>query len=303
MRCEILIGLGCLMVSSIAARADIIDDSRDWKSASYETVRGYAAEFNRELDKAMKEGDYERAGQLADAYGDIFNFLVPNISVDELPQIDVNAIDQFRNMIAIGKSYMFTKDFSGEYVPIIPVTREYIEEHIANQVLPFQELEYIDLEEEEFVPIEIVEYEEPQFLEIDARRGLSGESTDESQLVRVVDYPEVSLPAPPDKVFEVVEIPAQFPGGQGALMKWIGENLQYPADALDKNMEGKVIVRMIVEKDGKISNPLILKESIKSFNEETLRLVNSMPAWIPGENNGEPVRSYFTIPINFKLSK
>lgn len=115
---------------------------------------------------------------------------------------------------------------------------------------------------------------------------------------------EAESPATPikeEKVFVVVEQEAQFPGGQSALYKWIGTNLCYPAAAVENYIQGRVIVKIVVEKDGSITNPVIVKGVDKDLDREALNLVKKMPKWQPGMNNGVAVRSYFYLPITFKL--
>lgn len=104
-----------------------------------------------------------------------------------------------------------------------------------------------------------------------------------------------------EKIYEAVEELAQFPGGHGALTKWIGENLIYPEESKSLGVEGIVIVRFVVEKDGAISNPVVAKGIDKVLDKEAIRLVKKMPKWVPGRNNGNPVRSKFTLPVKFKL--
>lgn len=98
-----------------------------------------------------------------------------------------------------------------------------------------------------------------------------------------------------------VEQPAEFPGGAVALIKWINENLIYPANAMDSKIEGRVLVKFVVEKDGSISNASIFKSVDPDLDRESIRLVNSMPEWKPGEMQGVPVQSYFILPVTFKL--
>ena len=104
-----------------------------------------------------------------------------------------------------------------------------------------------------------------------------------------------------DEIFSATQMPAQFPGGQAALMKWIKYNMIYPAIAKDQNIQGKVMVRFIVEKDGTITNPIIVKMADPSLDKEALRLIKKMPRWIPGKNDGVAVRSYFICPLKFSL--
>lgn len=112
--------------------------------------------------------------------------------------------------------------------------------------------------------------------------------------------PEPKKPEP-EKIFEAVEQQAQFPGGSGALNSWLTKNLRYPEQAQSNNIEGKVIVQFVVEKDGSISNPVIARGVDKDLDKEAIRVVKKMPKWQPGKNNGVAVRSKFTLPVVFKL--
>lgn len=105
-----------------------------------------------------------------------------------------------------------------------------------------------------------------------------------------------------DKVFQAVEQPAQFPGGTGALNSWLARNLRYPENAQQNGVEGKVIVQFIVEKDGTISSPKVARGVDKDLDREALRIVKQLPRWTPGRHNGVAVRSWFTLPVVFKLT-
>ena len=117
----------------------------------------------------------------------------------------------------------------------------------------------------------------------------------------VVKEPE---PAPKEEeIFQAVEQQAEFPGGMPALMKWLGQNIRYPEAAQQNDVQGKVIVKFVVEKDGSVSGAQILKGVDKDLDKEALRVVSKMPKWQAGKNNGVSVRSYFTLPVNFKLQQ
>ena len=97
-------------------------------------------------------------------------------------------------------------------------------------------------------------------------------------------------------------IPAQFPGGQEALMKWIEQNMVYPQKALKKGIEGRVIVQFVVKKDGTVTNGKIVRGVDPLLDKEALRLVSIMPKWTPGKFDGKDIRSYYCLPITFKLT-
>lgn len=104
-----------------------------------------------------------------------------------------------------------------------------------------------------------------------------------------------------EKVYDVVEEMPQFPGGPSALFEYLFNNLQYPVVAEENGVQGRVIVTFIVEKDGSISNAKVVKAVDPSLDKEAIRLVESMPNWIPGKQNGEPVRVKYTVPVTFRL--
>lgn len=93
----------------------------------------------------------------------------------------------------------------------------------------------------------------------------------------------------------------EYPGGMQAMMSFIGENVKYPEDAMEKNISGKVFVSFVVEKDGSVSEAKVVKSVCASLDNEALRVVNAMPKWTPGKMDGKNVRVKYTLPFTFKL--
>ena len=104
-----------------------------------------------------------------------------------------------------------------------------------------------------------------------------------------------------DKVFEKVEDMPEFPGGEQAMMDFVAKNVQYPKEAMEKEISGRVLVGFIVEKDGSISETEIVKGIGGGCDEEAVRVVKAMPKWKPGKQKGKPVRVHFMLPLTFKL--
>lgn len=104
-----------------------------------------------------------------------------------------------------------------------------------------------------------------------------------------------------DKVLEKAEVMPQFPGGDQAMMKFVSENVQYPEEAKEKEISGRVMVGFIVEKDGSISDVKIVKGIGGGCDEEAVRVVKAMPKWKPGKDKGKPVRVSYMMPFTFKL--
>lgn len=103
------------------------------------------------------------------------------------------------------------------------------------------------------------------------------------------------------KPYTVVEQMPEFPGRTEALKAFVTANLKYPAIALNNGIQGKVFVSFLVSKSGKVTNTKILRSVDPSIDQEALRVVESMPTWIPGKQNGEAVDVSYTLPIEFKL--
>lgn len=104
-----------------------------------------------------------------------------------------------------------------------------------------------------------------------------------------------------DTVAKTPEVMPQFPGGQDALVKFLQTHIKYPREAIKKNLEGKVYVGFVVEKNGKLSQVEIRKGVNELLDQEAIRVVSSMPDWQPGYQKGKPVRVQFVLPISFKL--
>lgn len=104
-----------------------------------------------------------------------------------------------------------------------------------------------------------------------------------------------------EEPFDVVEDMPAFPGGMEAMIQFISNNIQYPADAQKQKVDGRVLVNFVVEKDGSITEVKIIKPTFPSLDAEAVRVVKAMPKWKPGYQKGQAVRVQFTMPINFSL--
>jgi TonB family protein len=105
-----------------------------------------------------------------------------------------------------------------------------------------------------------------------------------------------------DKIYTVIEKMPQFPGGETELLKYIGKNLKYPVEAQQKGIQGRIIVRFVVNKTGKVENAEVIRGLYPAIDKEGLRVINSLPDWVPGEQKGEKVSVWYTLPITFKLT-
>ena len=116
---------------------------------------------------------------------------------------------------------------------------------------------------------------------------------------------DIAAPEPPkheeeqNKIFEVVEQQPQFPGG--SVNGWLADHIKYPVVAAENGISGRVVVQFVVERDGSVSQVKVVRGVDPSLDKEAQRVISSMPKWIPGKQNGQAVRSRFTVPVTFRL--
>ena len=113
-------------------------------------------------------------------------------------------------------------------------------------------------------------------------------------------------PAPePEKVYSMamVEQKPEFPGGEAAMYKWLGDHISYPAQASEEGVSGRVVVQFDISKTGDIENVKVVRGRHPALDKEAMRLVKAMPKWQPGRNNGQPVKVTYTLPVTFKLQE
>lgn len=141
----------------------------------------------------------------------------------------------------------------------------------------------------------------------DAAAGIETKAGDPNGIdPGIVDNPNpgngaVETPPPPPQIFTFVEQPPVFPGGEAAMMKYLGDHIRYPEQAKEAGIQGKVIVKFVVNEDGDISDAQVVRGVGGGCDQEALRVVKSMPKWSPGKQNGRAVKVYFTLPVTFRL--
>ena len=113
---------------------------------------------------------------------------------------------------------------------------------------------------------------------------------------------KVVVQAEKEQIFEHVEQMPEYPGGQGELMKYLSDKIRYPQLAQEQGIQGQVILRFVVGRDGSVSDVKVVRSLDPSCDKEAVRVVQSMPKWVPGKQNGNPVLVYFTLPVRFKLA-
>jgi len=106
-----------------------------------------------------------------------------------------------------------------------------------------------------------------------------------------------------EEIFQAVKDTPEFIGGKKKMYEFINSNVRHPREAAENGVSGLVYVRFVVEKNGKITNPKLLKGIGSGCDEEAIRVIAMMPKWKPGAHNGKVVRCYHTLPIAFQKVK
>jgi protein TonB len=102
-------------------------------------------------------------------------------------------------------------------------------------------------------------------------------------------------------IFEVVENMPEYPGGMSALMQFLSKNIKYPTIAQENGTQGRVIVQFVVNRDGTIVDPVVVRSVDPYLDKEALRVIMTMPKWKPGMQRGKAVRVKYTVPVQFRL--
>lgn len=104
-------------------------------------------------------------------------------------------------------------------------------------------------------------------------------------------------------IFSRVDIQPQFPGGLQAFGVFLGNNIKYPADDAKNKVQGRVVCKFVVERDGSVTNIEVVSATTEAMGKEAVRVLSLSPKWAPGQQNGRLVRVYYMVPINFSTNR
>jgi protein TonB len=136
--------------------------------------------------------------------------------------------------------------------------------------------------------------------------ALLSPSASSAQVVTQEPLDEVVQPAPPveegaEQIYDIVEEMPEYPGGQEAMFKFLSQSIVYPQEMVDAGVRGRVYVEFIVRQDGGITDATVLRGVAGPLDQEAIRVVKTMPKWMPGRQNGKPVDVRYRLPIAFHL--
>ena len=135
-----------------------------------------------------------------------------------------------------------------------------------------------------------------------AQKEVTAATEDIAGLPRIMAEDEDEEREKKEQVFMKVEKKAEFPGGHKKLMEYLKGNIKYPEKAMADSISGMVLVKFVVKKDGSVDDIRVIRSVDPLLDEEAIRVVKNMPKWIPAQNAGRDVASYFMLPINFKMN-
>ena len=130
------------------------------------------------------------------------------------------------------------------------------------------------------------------------------QASDDTQQAVEVKYTPVEVEeeeVEEQQIFQVVEEMPEFPGGMGECMKFLGKNIKYPTISQENGVQGRVIVQFVVNRDGSIVDPVVVRGVDPYLDKEALRVISMMPKWKPGKQRGKAVRVKYTVPVMFRL--
>ena len=181
--------------------------------------------------------------------------------------------------------------------------------YTARDVSLNEEMIPITLPEKKTVPPPPAAVTKAEIIEIveddaDIEEDIMASTEDNVEWVDIDEYDVVTVEPEPEEeeIFMVVEDQPEFPGGTAALLEYLRKNIKYPAICRENNIQGRVLVTFIANKDGAIVEPEVVKSVNPSLDKEALRVISQMPNWKPGSQRGKPVRVKYTVPVNFRLN-
>ncbi len=183
-----------------------------------------------------------------------------------------------------------------------PVQEEALPEEILNTIKDTE----IAIAEDNEVTEDITSKDEVQESTAAAGATTFDQGTDDLNVVREhkeeIIVEEKKEPVK-EEVFTAVEQMPQFPGGDAELLKYIATHIKYPTMAAENNIQGRVVVKFVVKKDGQVGDVVVLRGRDPDLDKEAQRVVKTLPKFIPGKMNGQAVAVWYTLPINFKLQQ
>ena len=275
---------------------DVDLSSREWRDLIFE---GKNKEFGAYEMRKNSDARHNKA-MIVVVIIMALAFALPFLVNTMLPKAEANIDEEIEQaMVNIETDAAEEEEPEEEIERIEEQKPEVLPEEVLNTV-KVTELAIVDDDqvkaEDEIKTQEELQQTETAFGQTDFDKG-----TDDLNVVREYKDELVVEENKEEKVFTAVEQMPQFPGGEAELMKYISNNIKYPTMAMENNIQGRVVVQFVVTKSGKIGEVKVVRSKDPDLDKEAVRVVKSLPNFIPGKMNGQAVNVWYTLPITFKL--
>lgn len=104
-----------------------------------------------------------------------------------------------------------------------------------------------------------------------------------------------------NELYVYIDQPPQFPGGDGAMLRYVAMNLRYPPEAMERHEQGMVVLQFVVTSEGNVGEVKVLQSVSQELDKEAIRVIKSLPKFVPGRNNGKPADTWVTFPVTFRM--
>ena len=279
---------------------DVDLTSREWREIVFE---GKNKEFGAyKIREASPARHTKAVVSVLVAVGIILVLLILSISgVFAKPEEDIVAVSTVQELVTMETEEEIEEEIEEETFQLPEPEEIVAPEEVANQ----QQVTALLIVEDEQLEEDKQVKNQDEVLDNEAAVGAVDitEGTNDLNKVmvkeEVIAEPKVEEEQPMS--IAMVEQKPQFAGGEAAMYKWLSDNIVYPPAAAEEGVSGRVVVEFVVGKDGSISNVRVVRSRHTALDKEALRVVKAMPNWIPGRNNGQPVKVTYTLPVTFKL--
>lgn len=279
---------------------DVDLTSREWREIVFE---GKNKEFGAyKIREASPARHTKAVVSVLVAVGIILVLLILSISgVFAKPEEDTVAVSTVQELVTMETEEEIEEEIEEETFQLPEPEEIVAPEEVANQ----QQVTALLIVEDEQLEEDKQVKNQDEVLDNEAAVGAVDitEGTNDLNKVmvkeEVIAEPKVEEEQPMS--IAMVEQKPQFAGGEAAMYKWLNDNIVYPPAAAEEGVSGRVVVEFVVGKDGSISNVRVVRSRHTALDKEALRVVKAMPNWIPGRNNGQPVKVTYTLPVTFKL--
>lgn len=275
---------------------DVDLSSKEWRDLIFE---GKNKEFGAYQLRAASDARHNRSMIVVILF--ICGVFALSFIIDKLPKPEAKPEDTIEQTLA----ELASETEETEEVEELQRVEEQQPEALPEEILNTMKVTEIAIVDDEEVTEEIKSQDELQETTTALGNTDFDQGTDDINVVREHKdeiIVEEKAPVEENQVFTAVEQMPQFPGGDAELLKYVNDHIKYPAMAQENGIQGQVVVQFVVTKDGTVGEVKVVRSKDPDLDKEAVRVVKTLPKFIPGKMNGQNVNVWFTLPIRFKLA-